>query len=171
MPSLPCGSTTLRPISRAAVITAPSPSTQLSPAETKASATVYSVVALKTVERCWPQTFGWRLCLGREKKSPSSVALPSSYRIWKILLTQHSSSVSEYRDRHKYRWWLSSRCQTKVDVSWNGRTGSDFGAWTDKKKAVFVGKFRGKRSLGRHRRDQEDNRRTNLWEIGCADVD
>jgi len=55
------------------------------------------VVALKTVERCWPQTFGWRLRLGREKKSPpplSSLSLPSSYRIWKILLypaTKHSA--------------------------------------------------------------------------------
>lgn len=110
---LPCCSTSLWPISRTtyrrtlhltmisrtAVITAPSPSTQLSPAETKTSATVYSVVALRTVERCWPQTFGWRLCLGREKKSPSTVALPSSYRIWEILLTQHSSSVCEHRDR------------------------------------------------------------------------
>ena len=55
------------------------------------------VVALKTVERSWPQTFGWRLRLGREKKSPpplSSLSLPSSYRIWKILLypaTKHSA--------------------------------------------------------------------------------
>lgn len=69
--SAPTPTVYLTMISGAAAITAPSPSTRLSPAETKTRATVYSVVALKTVERCWPQTFGWRLCLGREKNSPS----------------------------------------------------------------------------------------------------
>lgn len=101
-----------------------SQSTQLSPAETKASAAVYSAVALRTVERCWPQTFGCRLCLGREKKSPFSVALPSSYRIWKTLLTQHSAPVSSHQmqsessdDTGARGHILDSECQDAYSAS------------------------------------------------------